>query len=154
MVHARRHGSAAISCEHTQAIELVNYIDDSFCHRGHKYITLKVCEQESPPVRRELAAYSQLNTITTSNPGALLIRELLDSFKAIGPAGDYQCLVHEPLGMSMETLRELSPGQKLSENLLRVFLVHLLQTLDFLHTDVKMIHAGTQASFRDLGLRY
>lgn len=125
-----------------------------FYHRGHKYVTLKVCEQESGPVRRELAAYRQLDTITTSNPGALLIRELLDSFKATGPAGDYQCLVHEPLGMSMETLRELSPGQKLPENLLRVFLVHLLQALDFLHTDAKMVHAGIRPLSRDPGLRY
>lgn len=110
--------------------------------RGHKYVTLKVCEQDSPSIRRELAAYSHLDTITTSNPGALLVRELLDSFKATGPAGEHQCLVHEPLGMSMETLRQLSPGRKLPENLLKVFLMHLLRALDFLHTDAGMIHAG------------
>ena len=110
--------------------------------RGHKYLTLKVCEQDSPAIRRELAAYSHLDTITTSNPGALLVRELLDSFKAIGPASEHQCLVHEPLGMSMETLRQLSPGRKMPESLLRVFIIHLLHALDFLHTDAKMVHAG------------
>ena len=56
--------------------------------RGHKYVTLKVCEQDSPTIRRELAAYNHADTITTSNPGALLVRELLDSFKATGPAGE------------------------------------------------------------------
>ena len=146
MVHARQRGSAAISGEYLQAIKLVHYITNSFNHSGHKYITLKVCDQESLPVRRELAAYNHLDTVTTSNPGGLLIRELLDCFKATGPAGDYQCLVHEPLGMSMETLKQLSPGYKLPENLLRVFLVHLLQSLDFLHTDAKMIHAGIRPS--------
>lgn len=110
--------------------------------RGHKYVTLKVCEQDCPAVRRELAAYSHLNTITTSNVGGTLVRELLDSFRATGPAGEYQCLVHEPLGMSMETLRQLSPGRKLPENLLKLFLIHLLRALDFLHTDAEMIHAG------------
>lgn len=110
--------------------------------RGYKYVTLKVCEQDSPAIRRELAAYSHLDTITTTNPGALLVRDLLDFFKATGPAGEHQCLVHEPLGMSMETLRQLSPGRKIPENLLKVFLIHLLQALDFLHTDAKMIHAG------------
>ena len=109
---------------------------------GHKYITLKVCEQDSPTTGRELAAYNHLDTITTSNPGALLVRELLDSFKATGRAGEHQCLVHEPLGMSMETLRQLSPGRKIPENLLKAFLLHLLQALDFLHTDAKMIPAG------------
>lgn len=97
---------------------------------------------DSPSVRRELAAYRHLSTITTNNTGALLVRELLDSFKAMGPAGEYQCLVHEPLGMSMETLRQLSPGRKVPEPLLRAFLIHLLQALDFLHTDANMIHAG------------
>ena len=120
--------------------------------RGHKYITLKVCEQDSPAIHRELAAYSHLDTVVTSNPGALLVRELLDSFKATGPAGEHQCLVHEPLGLSMETLRQLSPGHKLPENLLKVFLTHLLHALDFLHTDAKMIHAGIRHPARAFGV--
>ena len=110
--------------------------------RGHKYVALKACEQDSPTIRRELAAYRHLETVTTSNPGALLVRELLDTFRATGPAGEYQCLVHEPLGMSMETLRQLSHERKLPENLLKLFLIQLLQALDFLHTDAGMIHAG------------
>lgn len=105
---------------------------------------MKVCEQDSPTIPRELAAYSHLNTITTSNPGGLLVRELLDSFKATGQAGEYQCLVHEPLGMCMETLRQLCPGRKLPEDLLRAFLNHLLLDLDFLHTDAGMVHAGNK----------
>ena len=115
---------------------------------------MKVCEQDCSTVRRELAAYSHLDTVTTSNPGGLLVRELLDSFKAKGPAGEYQCLVHEPLGMSMETLRQLSPGRKLPENVLKLFLNHLLRALDFLHTDAEMIHAGIKHSSRDSGLDF
>ena len=110
--------------------------------RGHKYVTMKVCEQDSSTTRRELAAYNHLDTITTSNPGALLVRKLLDSFKATSLFGEHQCLVHEPLGMSIETLRQLIPGKKLPEDLLKAFLRHLLQTLDFLHTDAEMIHTG------------
>ena len=120
--------------------------------RGHKYVTLKVCEQDCPTVRRELAAYSHLNTITTSNLGGSLVRELLDSFRVTGPTGEYQCLVHEPLGMSMETLRQLSPGRKLPENVLKFFLIHLLRALDFLHTDAEMIHAGIKHFTRVAGL--
>ena len=114
--------------------------------RGHKYVISKVCELDSPAIRRELAAYNHLATVTTKKPGGLLVRELLDSFKVLGPAGEYQCLIHEPLGMSMDTLRQLSPGRKLPESLLKVFLKHLLQALDFLHTDARMIHAGTVES--------
>lgn len=48
--------------------------------------------------------------------------------------------------MSMETLRQLSPGQRLPENLLKAFLRHLLQALDFLHSDAKIVHAGIMNS--------
>ncbi|KAI9806285.1 MAG: hypothetical protein M1825_006400 [Sarcosagium campestre] len=93
--------------------------------RGHKYVTLKVRERDTPTIRRELAAYKHLNTISTRNPGVLLYMSLF--------------------GMSMETLRQLLPGRKLPESLLKAFLPHLLHALDFLHTDAKMIHADLQA---------
>ena len=39
-----------------------------------------------------------------------------------------------------------TPGQggKMPENVRKVFLIHLLQALDFLHTDAKMIHADIE----------
>ena len=123
--------------QHYQAIKLL-----TSTYRGHEYIILKVCEQDSLTNNRELAAYSHLDTITTSNPGALLVRKLLDSFKATGPGGEHQCLVHEPLGICMETLRQLFPGLKIPESLLKVCLRHLLQALDFLHSDANIIHTG------------
>ena len=110
--------------------------------REHRYVTLKVCELDSPPIRRELDAYRHLDTVTTSKSGALLIRELLDAFKVTGREGEHQCLVHEPLGMSMETLRLTCPGEKLPVNILKPFLIQLLLALDFLHTDAGIVHAG------------
>ncbi|KAE9404244.1 kinase-like protein [Gymnopus androsaceus JB14] len=112
---------------------------------GHKYVTLKVCERETASIRREMAAYDHLSTIMMRKEGALLIRELLDTFKLQGSQGEHHCFVHEPLGMSMETLRRLCPGHKLTEELLKLFLIHLFLALDFLHTDAKMIHADLQA---------
>lgn len=91
--------------------------------------------QDSSTTRCELAVYSHLGTIKTRSPGALLVRDLLDSFKATGSAGEHLCLVHELLGMSVEALRQLLPGRELSENILKPFLIQLLQALDFLHID-------------------
>lgn len=109
--------------------------------RRYNYVALKVCARD-PTVRSELAAYNHLDTITTINVGAFLFRDLLDPFRATGSEGQHECLVHEPLGLSMETIKELSPGRKLSEVVLNFFLSHVLHALDFLHTDAEMIHTG------------
>lgn len=125
------------------------YIHSSKHEGEHKYVTLKVCERDAPSVQRELGAYERLRATTMSNPGAMFIRELLDTFQITGSGGWHACLVHEPLGMSIETLRQLSPGSKLSKPLLKALLRNLFQALDCLHTDVKMIHAGErQLNFR------
>lgn len=103
-----------------------------------------MCEKDSPPICRELAAYRHLDKITTINVGALLVRELIDAFKIKGRVGEHQCLVHEPLGMSMETLRQLCPGRKLPTNILKPFLIQLLHALDFIHTEANIVHAGNE----------
>ncbi|KAE9408825.1 hypothetical protein BT96DRAFT_985162 [Gymnopus androsaceus JB14] len=70
------------------------------------------------------------------------IRELLDTFKLRGSQGEHHHFVHEPLGMSMKTLPELCPGHKLTDELLKLFPIHLFLTLNCLHTDANMIRAG------------
>lgn len=50
--------------------------------------------------------------------------------------------------MSTETPRQLSPGQKLPKNFLKSFLIHLLQALDFLHTDAQVIYAGVHGALK------
>lgn len=112
-------------------------------HSSHRYITLKICESDSTSSDREIAAYEHLKNLTTANPGALFIRRLYDSFKIRGAGGrDHLCLVHEPLGFSIETLRQLMPAKQLPEDLLKAVLRHLLQALDCLHQDAKMVHTG------------
>lgn len=108
---------------------------------------MKICERESSSSRRELAAYEHLNSITSSSPGATLIRKFHDAFKIPGLDGEHLCLVHEPLGMSMETFRQLMPAKQLSEELLKAVLRHLLQALDYLHSEAQMVHTGTSTSF-------
>jgi serine/threonine-protein kinase SRPK3 len=50
--------------------------------------------------------------------------------------------VHEPLGVSLETFRNVMPTKRLHEGLLKAVLRHLLQALDCLHSDAKIIHTG------------
>jgi serine/threonine-protein kinase SRPK3 len=110
--------------------------------RSHEYVAIKISEKDSTSSARELAAYKHLQTITTAKPGALFLRTLHASFKIQGLEGEHLCLVHEPLGISIETFRSVMPLKRLPEGLLKAVLRHLLQALDCLHSDAKMIHTG------------
>ena len=103
---------------------------------------MKISKKDSTSSARELAAYQHLDSIATANPGAQFVRKLHDSFKIQGIEGEHLCLVHEPLGISLETFREVMPLKRLPEKLLKAVLRHLLQALDCLHRDAEMIHTG------------
>ncbi|CAK3877905.1 kinase [Lecanosticta acicola] len=91
---------------------------------AHRFVALKACERGSPSAERELAAYQQLESLTTEYLGALVIRQLLDSFTIRAFGHEYRCMVHEPLGMSVEILQHLMPNQQLSEDALSSKMVH------------------------------
>ncbi|PIA99024.1 putative serine/threonine-protein kinase sky1 [Cercospora beticola] len=117
-------------------------IGEIFKSRAHQYVALKACERGSQSAERELAAYQYLESLTTEHVGALVIRQLLDSFTIKANGTEYRCMIHEPLGMSVKTLQQLMPDQLLSEDALKAVLKYLLLALDCLHTEAKMIHTG------------
>jgi hypothetical protein len=72
-----------------------------------------------------------------------MVRRLLDTFKIPRVTGEHVCLVHEPLGPSIEMLRNTLPDRRLPKILLQNILKTLFLALDFLHNEAKMIHTGT-----------
>lgn len=118
----------------------------SYCwqkiNRGHQYVTLKVCERDSTQGHRERRVYRQMNMLTTSHTGALLVRTSLDDFELPTASGCYLCLVHPPLGITLAAFRRMMPGNRMSEKLLKSTLKHILLALDFLHSEVGIIHTG------------
>ncbi|MCJ1398649.1 hypothetical protein MMC11_001850 [Xylographa trunciseda] len=112
--------------------------------KAHSYVTIKVCERNSVQARREVKVYQHLNAITSRHSGSRLVRTLLDAFEINSSDGNYQCLVHKPLGMSLSNLQARSPFQRLPENLLKLTLIHILLALDFLHTEALVIHTDLQ----------
>ncbi|PPJ56168.1 hypothetical protein CBER1_09086 [Cercospora berteroae] len=113
---------------------------------AHRYVALKACERGSQSAEREVAAYQHLNSLSTEHVGALVIRQLLDSFTIKALDNKYRCMVHEPLGMSVETLQHLMPNQVLSEDALKSVLKYLLLALDCLHSEAKVVHTDLQSS--------
>jgi serine/threonine-protein kinase SRPK3 len=110
--------------------------------RSHGYVAIKISEKDSKSSARELAAYKHLATITTDNIGALFVLDLYDDFKIRGLEGEHLCLIHEPLGISLETFRSVMPLKRLPEKLLKAVLIHLLQAIDCLHRDAEMVPTG------------
>ncbi|KFY83874.1 hypothetical protein V500_09834 [Pseudogymnoascus sp. VKM F-4518 (FW-2643)] len=118
----------------------------------HKYVAVKVCRRESEQVTREIQAYKHLNTLTSSHSGALLIREMIDSFDISNAQGKYPCIVHKPLSMSLARLRSKCPNRRLPVNVLKPALVHILLALDFLHSEAHIIHTDLQEGNIILGI--
>jgi non-specific serine/threonine protein kinase len=91
---------------------------------------------------RELRIYEHLAKIKSSHPGEALIRELFDSFELEGPSGKHQCLVQQPMHMTVLEMMGLNP-EPFNLPLLKMTLTRILTALDFLHTEANIIHAGT-----------
>ncbi len=108
-----------------------------------EYIALKVYINSSK-AHRELAIYKYINRLKLEHGGRDHVRKLLDSFDIEGPYGTHICLVHQPLGISFDELRELTPDGVFGVDLIRQTIRHILAGLQFLH-EVEVIHTGEEA---------
>jgi serine/threonine-protein kinase SRPK3 len=118
------------------------------CHdlrNTKQYVALKVYINCSK-VQRELPIYTHINNINSKHGGKMSLRRLLDSFEIQGPNGKHLCLIHEALGMSLEELRDLVPGQGFASELIRESLRSILRALHFLREEAHIIHTGLSRS--------
>ncbi|KAL3472269.1 kinase domain protein [Aspergillus californicus] len=91
---------------------------------------------------REVRVYEYLSKLGSSHIGSAYIRSLYDTFHISNSSGIYPCLVHPPMHMSIDVLRRKARSGKLSEPLLKQVLISLLQALDFLHSEAKVMHCA------------
>lgn len=111
--------------------------------RNHNYRVLKVSTAlpDFPQsTDRELKVYKHLAAVQTSHPGRVLIRELHDSFDIQGPYGKHNCLVLQPMYMTILEMMRLNP-KPFDLPLLKMTVKRLLLALDFLHT-AEVVHTG------------
>ncbi|KAI6881416.1 hypothetical protein KC360_g5390 [Hortaea werneckii] len=114
--------------------------------REHKYVVAKICENTDISVEREVLAYTRINSLESSHTGSFLVRKMLDTFEINNKDQKHTCLIHEPLGMSLETCRYCFPGGKLSDFMLKPILKHLIVALHFLHTEAGIVHTDLKAA--------
>lgn len=90
----------------------------------------------------ELAVYERINAVETDHAGKNLIRQLWDYFFLEGPHGRHMCLVHQPLGLSVDQFLYFFPGRVMNLDALKPCLRQVLGIVDFLHTEARVIHTG------------
>ncbi|PYI05449.1 kinase-like protein [Aspergillus sclerotiicarbonarius CBS 121057] len=106
-----------------------------------KYVALKVyvCGIER---NHELSVYDRINTVESDHMGRCFIRKLWGHFFLNGPHGRHICLVHQPLGLSVDQFLDFLPGKVMGLGDLKPCLRQILGIVDFLHTDAHVIHTG------------
>lgn len=107
---------------------------------AHKHVTLKI--GTSKALERELKALRHIQKVKTQHAGSLLVRQMLDEFQINTKNGNFQCIVHPPLSTSLSAFRRQCPERALPIDLLKLILMHVLLSIDYLHSEAKVIHTG------------
>ena len=76
---------------------------------------------------------------TSKHPGRKCLRLLLDSFEIKGH-GKHNCLVHQPLGMSVYDLKMHARAKVFNKEVLRTSIKQVLAALDYLHKEVHVMY--------------
>ncbi|PYH97141.1 kinase-like protein [Aspergillus ellipticus CBS 707.79] len=108
-----------------------------------RYVVLKVYVTGTER-NHELEVYARINATQTTHLGKTCIRKLLGHFHIDGPHGRHVCLVHQPLGLSLHDYLFFLPGRVMGFESLKACLRQLIATLDFLHTEARVIHTDLQ----------
>ena len=92
---------------------------------------------------QEIEVYSHLRSIQSNHAGRTCLRPLNGVFHVQNPDGRrHTCLVHPPLGISVDQLTSLLPDGVMSSSMIRTTIRKILAALDFLHTEAQVIHTG------------
>ncbi|RAK93356.1 kinase domain protein [Aspergillus costaricaensis CBS 115574] len=109
-----------------------------------KYVVLKIYVTGQKK-NHELEIYNRINSVEVEHPGSDLVRRLFDHFTITGPHGPHVCLVHEPMGMSADTLlQKYIPGKTMTLDEMKSCIRQLLIVLDFLHSAAHIVHTDLQ----------
>ncbi|KAK8243410.1 kinase-like domain-containing protein [Phyllosticta capitalensis] len=114
---------------------------------GHKYVALKVYVRKYRQADQEPRIFAHLQNVKSDHGGQKYVRVACDTFFAQRKdirGQQHQCLVFEPLGMSLKELCEFSEGGRVKPAVLKPIIRTLLEALDYLHTEAGVVHTDIQ----------
>ncbi|TKA65862.1 hypothetical protein B0A55_07946 [Friedmanniomyces simplex] len=107
------------------------------------HVALKVYVS-SLKVHRELPVYQHLDSLESKHMGRRNVRKIFEAFEIPGPHGKHMCLVHEACGVSLFELTNLTPGKVMDVGVLRQIMRPVLNGLQYLHEEAKIVHTDLQ----------
>ncbi|KAI9148882.1 Serine/threonine-protein kinase SRPK [Paramyrothecium foliicola] len=108
-----------------------------------RYLVIKVATTDpdgTVAATREMEIAKLVASNYDSHPGARFVRTPIDSFEIKSPNGRHPCLVYLPMRETLFRFQGRLGGRRLSRPLVKLYTAHLLQALDFLHTECHLIH--------------
>ncbi|KAJ5102215.1 hypothetical protein NUU61_004437 [Penicillium alfredii] len=101
-----------------------------------QYVALKVYTG-SASINKELEVCTHFSTVQSDHAVQSCLRPLGDHFEIKDPGEHniYTCLVHRPLGISLDELIPLLPDKVMNSEIVRMTIRNILAALDFLHTE-------------------
>ncbi|KFY75980.1 hypothetical protein V498_09802 [Pseudogymnoascus sp. VKM F-4517 (FW-2822)] len=109
------------------------------------YYTIKVNTKHLNGGNREAAIYEHVEALGSQHIGVEHVRKLHEAFELSSPDGQHYCLVHPPMGTSIDEYQETFPGAQYPNPILKPLLCCLFKALDLLHSEAGAIHSDIQA---------
>ncbi|KYK58834.1 protein kinase domain protein [Drechmeria coniospora] len=104
-----------------------------------RYVTIKIPALDID-VSRETRYSKLINHANPTHEGLSFLRVPIDEFKLKAATGTHSCLVYEPMRETLFQLQHRLKRQRLALPLFKFFIYCLLQALDYLHTECRVIH--------------
>lgn len=109
---------------------------------GPRYVSIKISALDANAAD-EIRWMKLISKANPSHEGLSHIRTPIDVFDLQGECGTHNCLVFEPMRETLSQFQQRLPRQRLGPPLFKAYMFCLLQALDYLHTECRLIHTGS-----------
>jgi len=106
-----------------------------------RYVSIKISALDTDP-GRETENSKIICNANPSHEGIDFTRIPGDEFQLPGQGGTHFCLVYEPMRETLFKLQHRLRTKRLAPPLFKFFIYCLLQAIDYLHTECKLIPTG------------
>ena len=109
------------------------------------YAVLKFCTSDyvsKEATQHELEVCKRLCSANPSHAGLPYVQILIESFEVTGSNGTHLCLVFEPMRETLLLFQSRLKNKIFTLELMKMYLVCLLNGLDYLHSECRVVHAG------------